>query len=67
MTPDLRKALWRKSSFSGDSGECVEVVSNLGGVVGVRDSKDLGGPALVCASGEWSAFLTGVKNGRFTA
>ncbi len=37
---------WRKSSRSGTSGQsnCVEV-ANLSGDVGVRDSKDPGGPA----------------------
>ncbi|MGI5415828.1 DUF397 domain-containing protein [Actinomadura luteofluorescens] len=34
---------WRKSSHSGgNGGECVEV-ADLGGVVGLRDSKDPAG------------------------
>lgn len=33
---------WRKSSFSGDSGECVEIRQDLGAL---RDSKNPG-PAL---------------------
>ncbi|MET8159309.1 DUF397 domain-containing protein [Sphaerisporangium sp. NPDC005289] len=35
------------------------------GLVGVRDSKNPGGGVLACASGEWSAFLAGVKADRF--
>ncbi|WP_248958150.1 DUF397 domain-containing protein [Sphaerisporangium perillae] len=61
---DLRDALWRKSSYSGgDGGNCVEVASNLPGIVAVRDSKNLAGPALVFTPGEWSAFLSEVKDG----
>jgi Domain of unknown function (DUF397) len=39
---DLSRAEWRKSSYSGQSGNCVEVARNLPGLVAVRDSK---GPA----------------------
>ena len=35
------RAVWRKSSRSnGSGGNCVEVASNLPGIVAVRDSKD---------------------------
>ncbi|MGW4639920.1 DUF397 domain-containing protein [Sphaerisporangium sp. NPDC004334] len=60
----LAGAMWRKSTYSGSSGGgCVEVASNLGRVVGVRDSKVSGGPVLLFSAGEWSAFLAGVGNG----
>ena len=36
---DLSRAEWRKSSYSGQSGNCVEVARNLPGLVAVRDSK----------------------------
>ncbi|MGY2061009.1 DUF397 domain-containing protein [Nocardia gipuzkoensis] len=36
-----------------------------GGSVGVRDSKDPTGPALVFAPGEWDAFTAGVRGGEF--
>ena len=36
---DLSRAEWHKSSFSSQSGNCVEVARNLPGLVLVRDSK----------------------------
>ena len=36
---DLSRAEWRKSSYSGQSGNCVEVARNLPGLVAVRDSR----------------------------
>ena len=39
--PDLSQAIWRKSSYSSSTGQnCVEVATNLPGIVAVRDSKD---------------------------
>jgi hypothetical protein len=54
---DLRRARWRTSTYSGGNGSCVEVASNLPGIVAVRDSKDRQGPALVFTTEEWRAFL----------
>lgn len=62
---DLSNAAWRKSSLSGSGNDCVEVADNLLGIVVVRDSKDPQGPALAFGTGEWSAFVSGVKGGRF--
>lgn len=36
---DLSSAKWRKASYSGSNGgNCVEVATNLPGIVAVRDS-----------------------------
>ncbi len=62
---DLTSAAWRKSSYSSNNGNCVEVARNLPGVVAVRDSKDPDGPALVFTADEWRAFVSGARAGEF--
>lgn len=62
---DLSRAVWRKSTRSGSSGNCVEVADNLPGIVAVRDSKDPAGPALILTPAQWEAFVSGVKCGDF--
>ncbi|MEV4103476.1 DUF397 domain-containing protein [Nonomuraea sp. NPDC049649] len=62
----LDGAEWRKATASGDNGgQCVEVTTNLSGIVAVRDSKNPNGPALVFTPAEWNAFLSGAKSGEF--
>ncbi|WP_067710667.1 DUF397 domain-containing protein [Nocardia yamanashiensis] len=55
---------WFKSSYSQGGQECVEVAF-LGDVVGVRDSKDAGGPALMFTPAAWDVFTEGVSSGAF--
>jgi hypothetical protein len=62
---NLKTAEWRKATASGDNGQCVEVATNLPGIVAVRDSKDPNGPALVFTPQEWKAFLHGAGRGEF--
>ncbi|SDJ87393.1 protein of unknown function [Lentzea albidocapillata subsp. violacea] len=52
--------MWRKSSYSANTSNCVEVGRNTG----IRDSK---APAthIAVAPGTWSAFLLSVKAGEF--
>jgi hypothetical protein len=61
--PTLPEATWVKSSRSGaNGGACVEVARNLPGVVGVRDSKDPTGPALLVTPIAWLSFTSAVKD-----
>lgn len=59
--PDLSGAIWRKSSRSGNQGDCVEVAGNLPGVVAVRDSKDPHGPTLTFDASAWQTFVRATK------
>lgn len=65
MSVDRSETRWFKSSYSGGSRECVEVAFIEGGVVGVRDSKDRGGPALSFTPAAWEAFTSNTRSGRF--
>jgi hypothetical protein len=62
---DLSGAKWFKSSRSAGGKDCVEIAHLDGGVVGVRDSKNPTGPALVFTPDEWDAFTAGVAAGEF--
>ncbi|MFJ4654852.1 DUF397 domain-containing protein [Nocardia sp. NPDC088792] len=65
MNVELTNARWFKSSYSQGGSDCVEVAFLEGGGIGVRDSKNPTGPALVFAPGEWDAFTGGVNDGEF--
>ena len=60
---DLSRAQWRKSSYSGNSGNCVEVATNLPGLVAIRDSKNSDGSRLLISVVAWQAFVRGLKAG----
>ncbi|WP_280421241.1 DUF397 domain-containing protein [Nocardia carnea] len=60
---DLPGARWFKSSRSSGTKECVEAAHLDKGFVGVRDSKNPSGPALVFSADEWDAFLAFAKCG----
>ncbi len=60
-SPDLSKARFRKSSYSGGNNDCVEVATNVPGVVAVRDSKNPGGPVLTFTPIEWREFLDSLR------
>lgn len=56
---DLR---WRKSSYSGNGGDCVEV-GDVARVIIVRDTKDRSGPVLRFSPAVWRRFADQVKTG----
>jgi hypothetical protein len=58
---DQSRAEWRKSSYSGQSGNCVEVARNLPGLVAVRDSKQPDRAKLVVSQETWQVFIRNVR------
>ena len=58
---DLSCAAWRKSSYSSQDGNCVEVVRNRSGLVAVRDSKDPDGTKLVVSREAWRVFIRAAR------
>lgn len=56
---------WWRSSYTGETGNCVEVARPPGGGWWVRDSKDRSGPVLQFTTAEWSAFTSGVRDSEF--
>ncbi|GAA4878248.1 DUF397 domain-containing protein [Saccharopolyspora cebuensis] len=50
------RAGWRRSSYSDNGANCVEVAF-VGGAVVARDSKDPAGPVLAFPRARWGAFL----------
>jgi hypothetical protein len=55
---------WRKSSYSADTSNCVEVAEMQHGRA-VRDSKDPDGPVLSYTMESWRDFIAGVRQGLF--
>ncbi len=62
-TPSHPEQSWRKSSYSGGNGNCVEVALARHRVA-VRDSKDPDGGHLRLSTASWRALLTAVDSGR---
>ncbi|KAF0849448.1 DUF397 domain-containing protein [Nocardia caishijiensis] len=63
MSFDLVDAHWFKSTRSSANKDCVEVAFLFGGRVGVRDSKNPAGPALVFDGPSWDAFTRSIDAG----
>lgn len=69
---EVKRASWRKSSFSNLNGNCIEIgrfsLDHIGSSdrIGIRDTKDKGrGPALIFSGPEWGAFIAAAKCGEF--
>ncbi|MCX0270222.1 DUF397 domain-containing protein [Nocardia zapadnayensis] len=60
MTDRLSGAEWFKSTYSGADKACVEVAFLADGAVGIRDSKDPTGPALVIDPSAWDLLLDSI-------
>lgn len=62
---DLSQLRWRKASYSGNSGNCVEVgTGSEDGSRFVRDTKDRSGGAFRATSEQWATFLDAIKGGQ---
>jgi hypothetical protein len=51
---------WRKSSYSGANGSCVETASGEGAVM-VRDTTNRDGGTLSFTADAWRMFMTGIR------
>lgn len=60
------KSVWRKSSYSGSNGDCVEL-AQLGHVVGVRDSKDHQGAVVSVNRRTMTIFVAALVSGHLAA
>ncbi|MFC5666626.1 DUF397 domain-containing protein [Kitasatospora misakiensis] len=57
---------WRKSSYSNNGGECVEVATDPSATaIPVRDSKDPDGPVLTFSVDAWDSFVAGLQADEF--
>jgi hypothetical protein len=62
--PNLQStSIWRKSSASGGSGNCVEVAKS-GSFMLVRDSQNRSGTVLQFTSVQWLELLQRIQNGQ---
>lgn len=62
----LAEAPWRKSTYSGQIGNCVEAASLDSDEVALRNSRHPNGPALIFSRDEMAAFLAGAKGDEFS-
>ncbi len=50
-------AIWRKSSYSGGQGDCLEIATGIRALAPVRDSKNPTGPVIPFSRHAWRAFV----------
>jgi hypothetical protein len=58
-------ARWRKSSFTGNNGTCVEVAQLEDGTIAVRNSKRPDAGHVLFTRAEMAAWIKGCKAGEF--
>ena len=63
MSKNTKITGWRKSSYSGSQGNCVEFTPFGEELVAVRNSRDPEGAVLFFDRDEMGAFLNAVKGG----
>ncbi|MGX8905972.1 DUF397 domain-containing protein [Streptomyces netropsis] len=56
---------FRKSSFSDPNHECVEIATNIPGIVAIRDSKSPHGPVIRFSPAPWDTFRDALVAGAF--
>ena len=61
----LEGAVWRKSQRSNSQGQCVELARLDAATVGVRNSRDPKGPALIYPVGAVRLLIEGLRSGEF--
>ncbi|MFE7671451.1 DUF397 domain-containing protein [Streptomyces albidoflavus] len=68
-SPDLTKAHWNKSSYSGhDGGNCLELAHAVTGFAPVRDSKaGAEGPSLPFTRPAWASFIAALQHNELGA
>ncbi|MFJ2670350.1 DUF397 domain-containing protein [Streptomyces sp. NPDC087525] len=52
---------WRRSSYSTNGGNCVEIGDGIADTVPIRDSKNPTGPILIASPTSWTAFVAFAK------
>jgi hypothetical protein len=57
---EVASGRWRKSSFSAEDANCVEVAGSAE-LVGVRDSKQATGPAMVIGRAGWAHLVARLR------
>lgn len=57
--------VWRKSTASNPSGNCLELAELPDGDIAVRNSRYPTGPSLVYTRAEIAAFVCGARSGEF--
>ncbi|RAY11711.1 DUF397 domain-containing protein [Actinomadura craniellae] len=63
---DTSRTAWRKSSYSGQNGNCVEIADLNENTIGVRDSTNPAAGHLTLSAGGFAALLARVKRDELT-